>query len=221
MQYPSLKTDIATLFPAPAALGGKALAPIAELVKLKGDAAHGATMFERAACITCHRINDKGVDFAPALSEIGSKLPKEAIYDSIINPNAAISMGFETTQLQTKDGTIALGIVRSDTKDEVVLALPGGATKQIQQTRNHQTREAAHLDDAQWPESGHEPAGLGRPRGVSPPRSRSPEVVPHGNCVLEGLQLSCSCALPTAPSRVLGCSNRALLPLNFPKYTSV
>ncbi|HEY3835109.1 MAG TPA: PVC-type heme-binding CxxCH protein [Bryobacteraceae bacterium] len=131
VQYPSLKADIATLFPAPAALGGKALAPIAELVKLKGDAAHGATMFEHAACITCHRINDKGVDFAPALSEIGSKLPKEAIYDSIINPNAAISMGFETTQLQTKDGTIALGIVRSDTKDEVVLALPGGATNKF------------------------------------------------------------------------------------------
>jgi putative heme-binding domain-containing protein len=71
------------------------------------------------------------VDFAPALSEIGSKLPKEAIYDSIINPNASISMGFETTQLQTKDGTVAIGIVRSETNDELVLALPGGATNKF------------------------------------------------------------------------------------------
>jgi len=131
VQYPSLKSDIATLFPAPAALGGQPLAPIAELVKLKGDAAHGAQMLERAACVTCHRVNDKGVDFAPALSEIGSKLPKEAIFDSIINPNAAISMGFETTQLETKTGTIALGIVRSETQDELVLALPGGATNKF------------------------------------------------------------------------------------------
>jgi putative heme-binding domain-containing protein len=133
VQYPSLKKDIDTLFPAPAALGGKSLPPISELVKLKGDAAHGKALFERAesSCITCHRINDKGVDFAPALSEIGSKLPKEAIYDSIINPNAAISMGFETTQLQTKDGTIALGIVRSETRDELVLALPGGVTNKF------------------------------------------------------------------------------------------
>jgi putative membrane-bound dehydrogenase-like protein len=133
VQYPSLKADIATLFPAPAALGGQPLPPIAELVKLKGDAAHGKALFERAesSCVTCHRINDKGVDFAPALSEIGTKLPKEAIYDSIINPNAAISMGFETTQLQTKDGTIALGIVRSETGDELVLALPGGATNKF------------------------------------------------------------------------------------------
>jgi putative membrane-bound dehydrogenase-like protein len=133
VQYPTLKNDIATLFPAPAALGGKTLPPISELVKLKGDAAHGKALFERAesSCVTCHRVNDKGVDFAPALSEIGSKLPKEAIFDSIINPNAAISMGFETTQLQTKDGTIALGIVRSETRDELVLALPGGVTNKF------------------------------------------------------------------------------------------
>lgn len=133
VQYPSLKADIAQLFPAPAALGGQPLPPIAELLKIKGDAAHGKSLFERAesSCVTCHRINDKGVDFAPALSEIGSKLPKEAIYDAIINPNASISMGFETTQLQTKDGTVAIGIVRSETNEELVLALPGGATNKF------------------------------------------------------------------------------------------
>jgi putative heme-binding domain-containing protein len=133
VQYPSLKSEIDTLFPAPAALGGKSLPPIADLLKIKGDAAHGKALFERAesSCITCHRVNDKGVDFAPALSEIGSKLPKEAIYDAIINPNASISMGFETTQLQTKDGTIGLGIVRSETNDELILALPGGATNKF------------------------------------------------------------------------------------------
>ncbi|MDR3404426.1 MAG: NPCBM/NEW2 domain-containing protein [Chthoniobacter sp.] len=133
VQYPTLKADIAELFPAPASLGGQALPPIAELVKIKGDAAHGKTLFERAesSCITCHRVNDKGVDFAPALSEIGSKLPKEAIFDAIINPNASISMGFETTQLQAKDGTVAIGIVRSETNDDLVLALPGGATNKF------------------------------------------------------------------------------------------
>ena len=133
VQYPSLKTDIERLFPAPAALGGTPLPPIAELVKIKGDAAHGKALFERpeSSCITCHRVNDKGVDFAPALSEIGSKLPKEAIFESIIDPNAGISMGFETTQLETRDGTVAMGIVRSETHDELVLALPGGATNKF------------------------------------------------------------------------------------------
>jgi len=148
VQYPTLKTDIATFFPAPSALGGQPLPPVAELVKLKGDATHGSTLFERAACVTCHRINERGVDFAPALSEIGSKLPKEAIYDSIINPNAAISMGFETTQLQTKDGTVALGIVRSETKDELVLALPGGATNTF---RKHEIAKREKLPTSMMP----------------------------------------------------------------------
>ena len=114
-------------------MGGKSLPPISELAKIKGDARHGKELFERpeSSCITCHRINDKGVDFAPALSEIGTKLPKEAIFESIIDPNAAISMGFETTQLETKDGTVAMGIVRSETNDELVLVLPGGATNKF------------------------------------------------------------------------------------------
>jgi putative heme-binding domain-containing protein len=39
-------------------------------------------------------------------------------------------MGFESTQLTLKDGGVGLGIVRSETADELVLALPGGvATK--------------------------------------------------------------------------------------------
>jgi len=133
VQYPALKADIAALFPAPAALGGKPLAPIAELVKMTGDLAKGKVITERleSSCVTCHRIGDKGIDFAPALTEIGSKLPKEALYDAIINPNTGLTMGFETTQLATKDGTAALGIVRSETADEIVLALPGGATNKF------------------------------------------------------------------------------------------
>jgi putative membrane-bound dehydrogenase-like protein len=128
VQYANLKTDIDQLFPAPAALGGKPLPPIAELVKLKGDATKGRAVYERveSSCVTCHRIGSVGADFGPALSEIGTKLPKEQIFDAIINPNNGLSMGFESTQLTLKDGGIGLGIVRSETADELVLALPGG-----------------------------------------------------------------------------------------------
>ncbi len=130
VQYASLTKEIDRLFPAPVAFGGKPLPAITELAKLKGDIAKGRAVFERteASCIICHRVNDKGVDFAPALSEIGSKFAKDALYDSILNPNAGLSVGFETTQLAMKDGSAGLGIVRSETADDLVLALPGGAT---------------------------------------------------------------------------------------------
>ena len=104
VQYAALSQEIDRLFPAPTALGGKPLPAIAELVKMKGDIEKGRMVFENAssACITCHVIGDKGANFGPALSEIGAKLPKEQIFDAIINPNTGVSMGFETTQLVMK-----------------------------------------------------------------------------------------------------------------------
>jgi putative membrane-bound dehydrogenase-like protein len=130
VHFPGLSDRISRTFPAPQSAGGKPLPPIAELVKARGDAAKGRAIFEKAesSCTLCHRVGNVGVDFAPALSEIGSKLGKDAIYDSIINPNAGLSMGFETTELKLTNGASALGIVRSETADQVVLALPGGVT---------------------------------------------------------------------------------------------
>jgi putative heme-binding domain-containing protein len=133
VQYANLKDSIAKHFPMPNALGGQPLPPIAELVKLPGDVVKGKAIFERAesACITCHRIGTLGVDFGPALSEIGTKLPPATIFESIISPNAGVSMGFETWQFTLKDGGAAMGIIRSETGDEVVIALPGGATTKL------------------------------------------------------------------------------------------
>ncbi len=125
---PQIKGDVAQYFPLPNALGGQALPPISALAKMKGDAQHGKALFakEETVCVTCHKAGSVGVDFAPALSEIGTKLGKEAIYEAIIDPNAGITMGFETTMLTLKDGGSAMGIVRSETEDEVILAMPRG-----------------------------------------------------------------------------------------------
>jgi putative heme-binding domain-containing protein len=71
------------------------------------------------------------VDVGPGLSEIGSKLAKEALFESILNPNSGISMGFETQLFTLKDGGAASGIVRSETKEQITLALPGGATQSV------------------------------------------------------------------------------------------
>jgi putative heme-binding domain-containing protein len=131
-----LREEIGLHFPPPGALGGAALPPVAELAKLSGDAARGKGVFERASssCVACHKIGERGVDFGPALGEIGGKLPKEAIFDAILNPNAGISMGFETAEVKLRGGAQALGIVRSDTSEELVLALPGGALQKFAKT---------------------------------------------------------------------------------------
>src|SRR4029078_4916382 len=94
-------------------------------MKKPGDATKGETAF-LTYCFICHQINGKGIDFGPALSEIGSKLPKEAIFDSILNPSAGISAGFEGWDVRMKDGNRYLGIVASETDAELSLKVPGG-----------------------------------------------------------------------------------------------
>lgn len=126
--YPGISERAAKAFPAPQVSGGKALPPIAELVKLKGDSTKGKAIFAKAesTCTLCHKVGDIGADFGPGLSEIGSKLGKDALWESLLNPNAGVSMGFETWSITMKNGQAAMGIVRSETNDQLVLALPGG-----------------------------------------------------------------------------------------------
>ncbi len=136
VQIPALKADIAQFFPAPNSLGGQPLAPISELVKIKGDLTRGKQLAAKmeTSCITCHQIGDVGVNFGPGLTEIGSKLGKEAMFEAIIEPNAGVSMGFETTQITMKDGNMGIGIVSSETNDELTLSLPQGITNKFKKS---------------------------------------------------------------------------------------
>lgn len=126
--YPGISERAAKHFPAPQAAGGKVLPAIAELVKLKGDAKKGQAIYAKAesTCTLCHRIGNLGADFGPGLSEIGSKLGKDVLWESLLNPNAGVSMGFETWSITMKNGQAAMGIIRSETNDQLVLVLPGG-----------------------------------------------------------------------------------------------
>jgi len=109
------------------------LPPVAEMVKKAGDAAKGQPVF-MAYCFTCHQVNGQGIDFGPALGEIGTKLAKEALYDSILNPSAGISFGFEGWEVKTKDGNTFIGIVTSDTDKELALKVPGGIVMKLDKT---------------------------------------------------------------------------------------
>ncbi len=130
VQYPGVNERATKVFGIASSSDAAAHPAIAELMKLKGNAEAGREIFERPAssCTLCHRVGVHGVDFAPALDDIGSKLGKEAIYDSIIHPSAGIAAGFETTQITLKDGQNILGILRSETQEQLTLAFPGGAT---------------------------------------------------------------------------------------------
>ncbi|RDC61683.1 PVC-type heme-binding CxxCH protein [Adhaeribacter pallidiroseus] len=104
---------------------GKPLPPIDQLATLTGDPVNGKAVFSQS-CVACHKVNSEGIAFGPELSEIGNKLPKEALYKSILHPDAGISFGYEGYQLKLKDGSQVVGIIASQTEDKLDLRQPGG-----------------------------------------------------------------------------------------------
>lgn len=107
------------------------LAPVDKLVTLPGDISGGKKVFSNY-CATCHLAGNTGVNFGPALTEIGSKLTKSALYDAIIEPDAGISFGFEGYFFKLKDGSTVLGYIASETKEEVDVRTAGGQGVKIQ-----------------------------------------------------------------------------------------
>ncbi|KAF0178398.1 MAG: Heme-binding protein [Limisphaerales bacterium] len=133
VRWPELKAEAAKLLPLPPGQGDKALPPVAELLAMKGDAKRGAEVFSRetVGCAKCHIVNGQGVDFGPALSEIGSKLPKDALLESILDPSAGISFGFEAWSVETKVGEEFFGLIVSETGEDVSVKTVGGAVTKV------------------------------------------------------------------------------------------
>ncbi len=127
-RWPDLRAEAARLLPLPQGRDAQPLPPIAELLKMRGDAAKGAEVFRRdtVGCIKCHQINGEGIDIGPSLSEIGTKLGTDALYESILDPNAGISFGYEAWQIELKDGDEIYGLVVSETADEIAVKTQTG-----------------------------------------------------------------------------------------------
>ncbi|MEX2594184.1 MAG: PVC-type heme-binding CxxCH protein [Anditalea sp.] len=106
------------------------LPPMKELIALEGDKDNGMMVFKQN-CAICHQVEGMGTDYGPKLTEIGSKLSKEAQYISILHPDAGISFGFEGFMLNMKDGSTLGGIIASKTETDIDLKLPDGNVTSI------------------------------------------------------------------------------------------
>ena len=111
----------------PPATNGTRLPPIKQLLASTGDAKRGRDLFQKY-CMTCHKVKDDGASFGPELSVIGEKLSREGLYRSILYPNEGVSFGYESTLVKLNDGRAAMGIVASETPEELILNFPGGTS---------------------------------------------------------------------------------------------
>jgi len=123
VRWESIRSDAAKLLPLPAGQNNQPLPPLGELIRRKGNIENGKRVFNTAttACASCHKVRGQGTEVGPDLSEIGSKLAKEALYESIIDPSAGISFGYEAHQVELNSGEEAYGLIVSETADELAI----------------------------------------------------------------------------------------------------
>jgi putative heme-binding domain-containing protein len=128
VRWPEIRTQAAEILPLPQARDSEPLPPLPELASRKGDPANGAIVFKGAAagCTTCHRVKGEGTDFGPDLSEIGTKMGKEALYQAILDPSAGISFGYEAWQVRLSSGEEVYGLLASETPNEIAIKVLGG-----------------------------------------------------------------------------------------------
>lgn len=97
------------------------------LTEHKGDPEKGALVFQKAACVTCHRIGGVGVDVGPPLDDVKIK-PAEALLTDILDPNRAVEERWVSQSVEATDGRILAGLIHGDDAAAITLRMPGGVT---------------------------------------------------------------------------------------------
>ena len=103
----------------------------AELLKLSGDVARGKELFHKTAgvmCRNCHRIAEEGTELGPDLSQIGKKLDRVKLLESILEPSKNIEPQFVTWVVETTSGKVISGLLVR--KDEMEIVVKDAQNKQ-------------------------------------------------------------------------------------------
>ncbi len=111
-----------------------------------GNYARGELVFWRnqlAQCRRCHRVGDRGEGEAgPNVGDVGLRFKRDYLLASIIAPNRDIAKGFDTFDIETKDGERIVGVLRAEDNDTVTIVTPMNTKITIKKKDIHSRRKA-------------------------------------------------------------------------------
>jgi putative membrane-bound dehydrogenase-like protein len=105
-----------------------------EILALKGDQKRGQQIFFKssaARCNACHKVNGKGQNVGPDLSQIGKKYDARAMLETILEPSKAIAPEFVVHLVETDSGTVLAGFILEKNNQELKLKDSEGKTHTI------------------------------------------------------------------------------------------
>ena len=74
-----------------------------------------------AQCTRCHTVRNAGSDVGPNLTGVATRLTREQILESLLEPSARIAAGYGTVGITLKNGTRVDGTLRDETATDVVI----------------------------------------------------------------------------------------------------
>jgi putative heme-binding domain-containing protein len=111
-----------------------------------GDPRRGKAIYLSASarCATCHRAHRQGGTVGPDLSQVGGKLDRTHLIESILDPSAEIAQGYHTTIIHTMSGRIITGIAKSESPSAVTLLDAEGKPITVP-LRNIESRQVSNI----------------------------------------------------------------------------
>ena len=104
---------------------------LAAVLKDKGDATLGATLFEKQGCVNCHAIAKGQPIKGPYLGDVTTRYNRAELTESILKPSARIAQGFETKKFALNSGQTYEGFVVRESGDEIEMRNSSGAVSLI------------------------------------------------------------------------------------------
>ena len=95
-----------------------------DILKLKGNENAGRSLFlesQTLQCRNCHKIGDQGKSLGPDLVQIGKRLNRTQLLQSILTPSEKIDSKFRTWIVETTAGRVFTGLLVEKTDDRIVL----------------------------------------------------------------------------------------------------
>jgi len=104
-----------------------------KLLSIQGNAKRGAELISMtgklAACLACHIAKGIGRDFGPDLTQVGTRLSREQILESLMKPSSVIQPAYLAHNVELNDGRVQTGFVIERTDQSLKLKLVTGTTE--------------------------------------------------------------------------------------------
>ncbi|MDF1812611.1 MAG: c-type cytochrome [Verrucomicrobiales bacterium] len=105
------------------------IAHYAPALKKGGNAEVGRQIFRRA-CVTCHRLENTGINLGPDLLTLTER-SRKSLLDSILDPSSNVDPRYKLYTASTKDGRVLSGFLDSQSDTHIVIRQPDNQTVRI------------------------------------------------------------------------------------------